>query len=120
MSNDIRSTSAASQVFTLLSVPFTGVTTANVSADSLQFTGVCRGDGPVACDFIQFWDGNGDFNSYYCYADDGLWYNAVTDELLTDDYPDGIAAGTPFWYVAEKAGERTGDSTIKFYKPAGL
>ena len=103
-----------------MSVPFTGVTDANIPADSLQFTGVCKGDGPQECDFIQIWNGNGGFNSYYCYTDDGLWYNTDTDELLSDDYSEGIPAGTPFWYVAEKAGARTGDSKITFYKPAGL
>ena len=55
-----------SQVYTLCSVPFIGVDGGNVPVSALKFEGVAMGDGPQECDFIEFWDGNGGFNSYYC------------------------------------------------------
>jgi hypothetical protein len=77
---------------------------------------VVRGDGPQECDFIQVWNGNGGFNNYYCYADDGLWYNAVTDASINDDYSNGIPAGTAMWYLAWVA-DRAGDLKITFFNP---
>ena len=59
----------------------------------------------------------GGYTTYYLYEGDGTyqagWYNAGSDELFETDYPDGLPAGTPFWYVA-KAG--TGDFSITFLK----
>ena len=117
MSNNLRTEGVVSQVYTLCAVPFTGIDGGNVPVESLQFANVCKGEGPQDCDFIQIWNGDGTFKSYYCWADDGAWYNADGDALLTEDYPDGIPAGTPFWFVAWKDGVREGDAKITFNNP---
>ena len=94
-------------VYNMLSVPFAGVAGGNVAVSSLQFTNVVKGDGPQECDFLQIWNGDG-YNAYYCYTDDGLWYNCDTDEPMSDDYADGIPAGTAMWYLAWVSDTREG------------
>ena len=98
-------------VYNMLSVPFAGVDGGTIPVTSLQFTNVVRGDGPQDCDFIQIWNGEGGFNNYYCYTDDGEWYNCDSDEPLVDDYADGIPAGTAMWFLALVA-EREGAPTF--------
>jgi hypothetical protein len=89
--------------------------------DAAQVTlvGATAGGGVLDSDTILIYDANtSGYTTYYLYEGDpdyqAGWYNAGSDELFETDYPDGLPAGTPFWYRA-KAG--TGDFSITFLKP---
>ena len=87
-------------------------------AAQVTLTGATAGAGSDTADTIKIHDATtGGYTTYYLYEGDGTyqagWYNAVSDELFEDDFPNGLPAGKPFWYVA-KAG--TGDFSITFLK----
>ena len=87
-------------------------------ATQVTLTGATAGPGVLSSDTILIHDATtGGYTTYYLYEGDpdyqAGWYNAGSDELFETDYPDGLPAGTPFWYVA-KAG--TGDFSITFLK----
>ena len=88
-------------------------------AAQVALTGATAGAGLATSDTILVHDAvTGGYTTYYLYEGDGTypagWYNAISDELFETDYPDGLPAGTPFWYVAQAG---TGDFNITFLKP---
>ena len=105
--------------FNMLGGTFTGVGKAGYSLNR-DFKGenLTAGADLFTADTILIHDATtGIFTTYYLYEGDDTWaagwYNAGSDDLFEDDYPNGLPAGTPFWYVA-KAG--TGDFSITFLK----
>ena len=88
-------------------------------ATEVTLVGATAGAGLASSDTILIHDAaTGGYTTYYLYEGDPVykagWYNAGSDDLFEDDYPDGLPAGTPFWYMA-KAG--TGDFSITFLRP---
>ena len=91
-------------------------------AEQVTLTGATAGADLFTADTIAIHDAaTGGYTTYYLYAYDPTypdypagWYNAITEAPFNTDYPDGLPAGTPFWYVA-LAG--TGDFNITFHKP---
>jgi hypothetical protein len=84
----------------------------------VTLTGATAGPDSFTSDTILIHNAaTGIYTTYYLYEGDGTyqagWYNAVSDELFEDDFPNGLPAGKPFWYLA-KAG--TGDFSITFLK----
>jgi len=80
----------------------------NLNAD---FTGVnlTAGADSGASDTIKIHNAaTGGYATYYLYEYDagepdypGGWYNAENDALFEDDYPNGLPAGSSFWYLAK-------------------
>ena len=107
----------------MMSIPFADVSGGDLDTANLKFTGVLKTDNAGAYgDIIQIWKKDeGGANEYYCYPDDGLWYNCDGDALLADDYPDGIPAGSAFWYLldmfSDESASRAASTTITFKNP---
>ena len=120
MTDGVRANEPGYQVFTMLANPFP----ANwmIAEGDCEIEGALMTDNPaVYGDIIQIWKKDeGGVNEYYCYPDDGLWYNTETDNLITDDYENGIPAGSAFWYLvdmfSDESAERD-DTSITFYNP---
>ena len=88
-------------------------------ATQVTLTGATAGASSATADTISIHDATtGIYTTYYLFEGDGDypagWYKVGAESWFSDDYPDGLPAGTPFWYVA-KAG--TGDFSITFLKP---
>jgi hypothetical protein len=84
----------------------------------VTLTGATAGAGSLSADTILIHNAStGVYTTYYLYEGDPTyqagWYNAGSEEWFGDDYPTGLTAGTPFWYVA-KAG--SGDFSMTFLK----
>jgi hypothetical protein len=89
------------------------------NAAQVTLTGATAGPDSLTADTIAIYNATTSaYTTYYLYEGDGVypagWYNAGSDDLFEVDYPSGLPAGTPFWYVA-LAG--TGDFSITFLKP---
>ena len=70
----------------------------------LVVANVTGSDYSGAADQILFWNAADSSYTYYYYYDDGSeagWSNVVGDEYFEDENPDGLPAGTPFWYLAK-------------------
>ena len=121
--NNVRDNESGAQVFTMMSIPFAGVTGGDFDTTNLKITGALKTDDPGTYgDIIQIWKKDeGGVDEYYCYTEDGLWYNTLTEELLTDDYSDGIPAGSAFWYLldmfSDESASRAASTTITFNNP---
>jgi len=88
------------------------------NAAQVTLVGGTAGDEAGVSDRIMIHNANtGIYTTYYLFEGDGDypagWYHALNETWFSDDYPDGLPAGTPFWYLA-KAG--TGDFSITFLK----
>ena len=77
--------------------------------EDMTVDGVKGGDNVNAADQIQFWyydaQGIGRYEIYYYYEDltQSGWSLSEGDELYFEDYhPEGLEAGTGFWYLATK------------------
>ena len=108
--NNVRDNEPGYQVGTMFSIPFASVSGGDFETTNLKFTGVLKTDNYGAYgDIIQIWKKDeGGADEYYCYPDDGLWCNCLTDHLLTDDYPT-LPAGTAFWYLVDKFSDESAD-----------
>jgi len=87
-------------------------------AAQVTLTGATAGPGSLSADTIAIYNATTSaYTTYYLYEGDGVypagWYNAGSEDLFEDDYPNGLPAGTPFWYVAQAG---TGDFSITFLK----
>ena len=87
-------------------------------ATEVTLTGATAGPDSFTSDTILIHNAaTGIYTTYYLYEGDGTyqagWYNAGSDNLFETDFPNGLPAGKPFWYLA-KAG--TGDFSITFLK----
>ena len=111
--------STASEKFTMLSNPFPVAWLPGSEENGAVFTNLVPGGDQIGeCDYIQVWNGS-DLLSYYVYADDGEWYSDDGLRFLSEDFENGIPAGTPFWFVAwtKTARENEGGPTVTFYNP---
>ena len=78
-------------------------------ADQVKWEGVKGGDNLAVADQIQLWTftdaGIGTYEDYY-YYDDGSeagWSKVGDgDPYFEDVHPEGLAVGTPFWYLAKE------------------
>ena len=70
----------------------------------VEWTNVTGSDYSGAADQILLWNAADSSYTYYYYYDDGTeagWSNVVGDEYFEDENPNGLPAGTPFWYLAK-------------------
>ena len=98
----------------MYAVPFTGVGGDGFYLNGTAFSGDSFGSGGSgSADLVMIWDPTtSDYDNYYKYSDDGLWYSARNDELFEDaaNYPNGLPVGTAFWY--QSRGTSGGNITV--------
>lgn len=87
-------------------------------ASAASWAGATGAASAAAADLIQIWDAaTGAYEDWYYYnvGDEYTgWWDAITGlKLFEDVYPNGLAAGKPFWY---KAAAGTGSFEINFTK----
>ena len=98
--------------FNMYAVPFTGVGGGGFQLNSSAFSGDSFGAGGLgAADWVMLWvPAIFDYEVYYKYDEDGLWYAVKGDNLFEENYPDGLPVGTAFWY--QSRGTSDGNITI--------
>lgn len=99
--------SSAKKLYNMLSIPFTAVDGKGISLDDLVFSNGKSASMSGSADQIKLWVL--DENGVYTYQD---WYHSTSGwKGLSDSikgltcaqvYPNGLEAGTVFWYVATK------------------
>ena len=124
MKDNLVTVSAAPTQSTMVSVPFTGVDGSGVSVYDFTFENRIPGEGE-RCDWIKIWyteeSGDCGYNEFFYYEDAEMWL--TIDEIPFEEvYPDGLPAGTAFWYEAicddpELGIERPGQLSFKFFNP---
>ena len=110
--------------YTMVSNPFP-VAWQLEDTEAAVISGVVPGSADPDCDWIHIWytaeDGDCGYYDFYQWVGDNHWYD-MGDATPADYYPDGLPAGTAFWYEAicddaDKGIERGEDLTIKFFNP---
>jgi hypothetical protein len=87
-------------------------------SNAVTFTGVVGSDWADSCDFIEIWNPvDSGYSLFYYNTIEGVWKDSDDTGTFGDWYPNGLPAGTPFWYEAFASDERDGNLTITFKKP---
>lgn len=108
MTGDLKFQSAASEEFTMMSVPFRGIENEYVPMSDIKFTNLIKGhDYLNECDYIQVWnEAEGALQSFYFCEEEDCWYFWDGNQTMDEYYPNGLLVGTPFWFVAYTKGTR--------------
>ena len=104
--------------FNMVSVPFEGTDgkgfKLNQCLSGVDLTGT---DNPATADLIQIWDpATGAYESWYYYeAGDewtGWWDFITATKLFEDVYPNGLPAGSAFWYKSAASAAKNGSVVV--------
>ena len=109
--------------FNMVSVPFESTNgdgfKINECLSGVNLTGTASA---TTSDLIQIWDAaTGAYeNWYYYFANDeytGWWDEATAMKMFEDQYPNGLPAGTAFWYKSAAGAAQTGTATLSGQVP---
>ena len=104
--------------FNMVSVPFESTNgdgfKLNECLSGVNLTGT---DNPATADLIQIWDAaSGTYDNWYYYdANDeytGWWDEISASKMFEDQYPNGLPAGTAFWYKSAAGAAQNGTMTV--------
>ena len=104
--------------FNMVSVPFEGTDgkgfKLNQCLSGVDLTGT---DSPTTADLIEIWDAStGAYENWYYYeAGDewtGWWDAGTATTLFEDQYPNGLPAGTAFWYKSAASATKNGSVVV--------
>ena len=104
--------------FNMVSVPFEGTDGDGFKLDQcLSGVDLTGTDSPTTADQIQFWDAaTGSYDNWYFYdAGDeytGWWDVGTQTKMFETDYPNGLPAGSAFWYKSAAAAAKNGSVVV--------
>ena len=104
--------------FNMVSVPFEGTDGKGFKLDQcLSGVDLTGTDSYMTADQIQFWDAaTGAYENWYYYeAGDEYtgWWDVITQtKMFEDQYPNGLPAGTAFWYKSAAAAAKNGSVVV--------
>ena len=104
--------------FNMVSVPFEGTDGDGFKLDQcLSGVDLTGTDSPYTADQIQFWDASkGGYENWYYYdvGDEytGWWDEISQSKMFEDAYPDGMPAGTAFWYKSAASATQNGSVIV--------
>ena len=109
--------SSADRMFNMMSIPFEGVDGKGISLNAIQFSNLTPNARAANADQISLWalrpDGTYNYESWYAKTVSGVtgWYALNGGAAFDTVYPNGLPAGTTFWYKPVKKSTGAGAMT---------